>query len=199
MMRGTINKIIRCVLISLGCFFWFMTTAQAQFFGFSADSAIAYSANEDGISGSSFGITHPIPFVPNIGGMGFFFERRNEGSEGITLATKVQAATGNLFYNIPVPIFTLSLGAGGGNLTTKTDIITNIGRVETIEVSTPIGEGFVRFGLPFFHFFDFHIGYHFVSTGEIKLVDGSDTEISGVKETVDLSGGLTTIGMTIAL
>ncbi|MBF0287186.1 MAG: hypothetical protein HQM14_05150 [SAR324 cluster bacterium] len=199
MMTGTINKIIPCALVGLGCFFWSMTTAHAQFFGFSADGAIAYSANEEGISGSSFGITHPIPFVPNIGGMGFFFERRNKGAEGITLATKVTAATGNLYYNIPVPIFTMSVGAGAGNIITKTDIITNIGRVETIEVSSPIGEGFIRFGLPFFHFFDFHIGYHFVSTGEIKLVEDSETEISGVKEKVDLSGGLTTIGITIAL
>ena len=83
-------------------------------------------------------------------------------------------------------------------MNTKTDIIQEFGRVETIEVDTPIGEGFVRFGLPFFHFFDFHIGYHYVTTGEIEIVKDSETKIVGVNDKVNLSGGLTTVGILIA-
>ena len=192
------NKRILCVLIGLVIFFGYEMRAHAQFIGISGDSAIAYSASSEGVSGGSFSIVHPIPFVPNIGGMGFFFERRNKGAEGITLATKVTVSSGNLFYIIPVPFFTLAIGAGAGVMNTKTDIIQDIGRVETIEVDTPIGEGFVRFGLPFLHLFDFHIGYHFVTTGEIEIVQDSETEIVGVTDKVNLSGGLTTVGILIA-
>lgn len=198
-MRSIIIKRILCTLIGLSIFFGCAMTIHAQFFGFSADGAIAYSATDQGLSGGSFGITHPIPFVPNIGGMGFAFERRNQGAEGMTLATKVEVTSGNIFYNIPVPFFTLSLGAGAGIMNTKTDIIEEFGRVETIEVNTPIGEGFVRIGLPFIHFFDFHVGYHYVTTGDIEIVKDSETEIVGVNEKVNLSGGLTTIGILIAL
>ena len=198
-MRSIKTKRILGTLISFGIFVGCAVTVHAQFFGLSADGAIAYSATDQGISGGSFGITHPIPFVPNIGGMGFAFERRNQGAAGMTLATKVEVTSGNLFYNIPIPFFTLVLGGGGGIMNTKTDIIEEFGRVETIEVNTPIGEGFVRLGLPFIHFFDFHIGYHYVTTGDIEIVKDSKTEIIGVNEKVNLSGGLTTIGILIAL
>lgn len=198
-MRSIITKRILGILVVLGFFGGCSMTVHAQFFGFSADGAIAYSATDRGVSGGSFGITHPIPIVPNIGGMGLFFERRNEGAEGMTLATKVKVTSGNIFYNIPVPFFTLALGAGAGVMNTKTDIIEEFGRIETIEVDTPIGEGFVRLGLPFFHLFDFHIGYHYIATGDIEIVKDSETSIVGVNEKVNLSGGVTTIGILIAL
>ncbi len=198
-MRSILTKRLLCALIGLGVFFGCAITVHAQFFGFSADGAIAYSAADKKVSGGTFGITHPIPFVPNIGGMKFFFDRRKKGTKGMTLNTKVAVTSGNLFYNIPVPFFTLSLGAGVGNMNTKTDIIKEFGRVETIKVDTPIGEGFIRLGLPFLHFFDFHIGYHYIKAGDIKLAKDSKTKIVGVKEKVNLSGGLTTIGILIAL
>ncbi|MBF0279614.1 MAG: hypothetical protein HQM13_17580 [SAR324 cluster bacterium] len=198
-MRSITKKRIVCTLGWLILFLGYTISVKAQFFGFSADGAIAYSATDQEISGGSFGLTHPIPFVPNIGGTGFFFERRNQGAEGMTLASKVSVTSGNIFYNIPVPFFTFSFGGGGGIMNTKTDIIQEFGRVETIEVNTPIGEGFIRLGLPFIHFFDFHIGYHFITTGDIKIVKDSKTKIVGVNDRVNLSGGLTTIGILIAL
>ena len=42
-------------------------TLKAQFFGISIDSAIAYSGAKKSVSGGSLGITHPIPFIPNLG------------------------------------------------------------------------------------------------------------------------------------
>jgi len=198
-MRSILTKRILCALIGLGVFFGCALTVQAQFLGFSADGAIAYSATDQKISGGTFGITHPIPFVPNIGGTGFFFERRKEGSKGITLSTKVAVTSGNLFYHIPIPFFTLALGGGAGIMNTKTDVIQKFGRVETIQGNTTIGEGFIRLGLPFIHFFDFHIGYHYIGTGDVKITKDSKTKIVGVNEKVNLSGGLTTIGFLIAL
>lgn len=192
-------KTLSCLFLGFVGFFAHMIPAQAQFIGFSADAALGYSATEEHLSGGSFGITHPIPFIPNLGAMGFFYERRKKGSRETTLATKVRATTANFYYHIPVPVFSLSAGLGAGTLVTKTDIIQQFGRVDTVEVTSPITEGFVRFGLPFIHFFDFHIGYHFVSTGAINLVKGSDTEITGIRTKINFSGGLTTIGILIAL
>lgn len=193
------NSLIIMSFLIIGGLVGTAPVAHAQFFGFSVDGAIAYSAADEGISGGSFGIIHPIPFVPNIGGMGFFFERRDSGSEDFTLATKVKASSVNLFYNIPVPIFTLSAGIGGGTLETSTDIIGGSGNIETIDVTTPIGEGFIRVGLPFFNVIDFHLGYHLLSVPEVELTMDSDTDVEGVKEKVNFSGGLTTVGFQIAL
>ena len=39
----------------------------AQFFGFSLDSAVSYSSAEKAVVGGSFGVNHPIPFIPNLG------------------------------------------------------------------------------------------------------------------------------------
>lgn len=192
------NRTLLGLLFGVLVFLASIGSAQAQFIGFSADAALAYSANSEALSGGTVGIYHPIPFVPNIGATGLFFERRADGGEGFSLATKVSMATGNIFYTIPVPVFTLALGAGGGTINTKTDIITGAGNIDTVDVTGAVGEGFVRFGLPFMNFFDFHLGYHYMATGEVELLKDSDITTKGVKDKIDFSGGLTTLGILVA-
>lgn len=173
-------------------------SAQAQFFGFSGDGVIAYSASKDGVSGGTFGITHPIPFVPNIGGTGFFFQRRKNGSAGSSVDSKIKVTMGNLFYNIPVPVFSLSIGGGGGIADIVTDIVQIGGKVEEVRVKTAAGEGFVRLGLPFLNFIDFHVGYHFVSIPEVDIVKDSETQVEGIIKKINFSGSLTTLGLQLA-
>ncbi|MEK9618391.1 MAG: hypothetical protein VW543_18910, partial [Deltaproteobacteria bacterium] len=42
-------------------------TAQAQFFGFSVDTAVDYTVAPDEVTGGTLGIINPIPFLPNFG------------------------------------------------------------------------------------------------------------------------------------
>ncbi|MGA0361438.1 MAG: hypothetical protein ACO3P7_07365, partial [bacterium] len=42
-------------------------TAQAQFFGFSVDTAVDYTVAPDKVTGGTLGIINPIPFLPNFG------------------------------------------------------------------------------------------------------------------------------------
>lgn len=193
------RRLMLGTVIGVICFLGLIETAQAQFFGFSADAALAYSANDEALSGGTVGVIHPIPLLPNFGGTGFFFERRAEGGEGFSLATKVKVTSFNLFYNIPLtPIFNVAIGGGAGTIQTKTDIITGAGNIETVEVTSPAGEGFARLGLPLASFFEFHLGYHFISTGEVEILQDAETDVKGVKEKVDFSGGLTTLGILLA-
>lgn len=186
----------------------YSSIVQAQFFGFSVDGALAYSASSRGVNGTTVGITHPIPFVPNIGGTGFYFERRDESPQiapdnQYILHSKIYATSGNLFYNIPVPIFSFLIGAGAGNVKFVTDIIdkSNGQTLDSVKTTKPMGEAFVRVGLPFFYLLDFHIGYHYISIPKLDLIKDSDIDLNmdNFKTEVDFSGGLTTLGIQIAL
>jgi len=198
-MRKKYNNTIALLLISI-CTLFIGSVAQAQFVGVSADVAIAYSAADCDLCGGTFGFTHPIRVVPNFGITGFFFNKAIEGSGSQSLSTDVEVITGNLFYNIPVPILTLSVGVGAGTIKTRTDINQEgLGLVETVNASSFVGEGFFRIGLPFLNFFDFHLGYHFISIGDIDLLEGSQTTVTGVEQEANFSGDLITIGFLIAI
>ena len=64
------TKYFRKLCLS-GCFFVGMislsSTANAQFIGINVDYGIDYSAAPGSVSGYSVGISHPAPFIPNIG------------------------------------------------------------------------------------------------------------------------------------
>lgn len=185
------------LLVLLGGLFGFALPGHAQFIGVSLDGAIAYSATKEPVSGGSIGITHPFPLIPNVGATKFSYEYRYKGGED-TLETKVDATTLNFFYHIPVPIFSVTLGLGAGALVTKTKVTFPSNTVRNVNVTTPIGEGFFRFGIPFLHIFDFHIGYHHVSTGEIDLLKASGVTVEGAETKTSFSGGLTTLGFLVA-
>ena len=57
-----INFFIVVLFIVIG-----VSKAQAQFFGFSVDTAVDYTVAPDKVTGGTVGIIHPIGFLPNFG------------------------------------------------------------------------------------------------------------------------------------
>ena len=107
---------------------------NAQFIGFKADVAIAYSAAPGSVSGGSFGIIHPAPFFPNIGYSALIFEDvqefvdASESTSSVKLTTTTSIKTINFFYYVPFPVVTISVGIGFGqeNLNTGMETKTSI-------------------------------------------------------------------------
>jgi len=104
------------------------STANAQFIGINADIAIDYSAAPGSVSGYSVGISHPAPFIPNIGYSSVSFIDKetidsSNSTSSVTLDTKITIKTINLFYNVPFPVVTIAVGFGYGGLETKTTIV----------------------------------------------------------------------------
>ena len=125
------TKYFRKLCLS-GCFFVGMiglsSSANAQFIGINADIAIDYSAAPGSVSGYSVGISHPAPFIPNIGYSSVSFKDKetidsdnNTASvkNTVLLETTTTIKTINLFYNVPFPVVTITVGFGLGGVETK--------------------------------------------------------------------------------
>jgi len=95
------------------------STANAQFIGINADVAIDYSAAPGKVSGYSVGISHPAPFIPNIGYSSVSFSEKESitdpSDNKLSLDIKTTIRTINLFYNVPFPVVTITVGFGGGS------------------------------------------------------------------------------------
>jgi len=210
------TKYFRKLCLS-GCFFVGMiglsSTANAQFIGINADVAIDYSAAPGSVSGYSVGISHPAPFIPNIGHSSVSFIDKesitdSKGDYKLSLETETTITTINLFYNIPFPVVTITVGFGGGsqNLGTGVETITTI--VETdnnsatildnIDEKDSLIEAFFHIGIPFWNTIEFHLGYHYMSFSSIdrtsKKIEGTYTNDNKRNYT----GGMTTIGVQVA-
>ena len=189
------------------------STANAQFIGINADVAIDYSAAPGSVSGYSVGISHPAPFIPNIGHSSVSFIDKesitdSKGDYKLSLETETTITTINLFYNIPFPVVTITVGFGGGsqNLGTGVETITTI--VETdnnsatildnIDEKDSLIEAFFHIGIPFWNTIEFHLGYHYMSFSSIdrtsKKIEGTYTNDNKRNYT----GGMTTIGVQVA-
>ena len=189
-------------------------SVKAQFFGISLDTAIGYSAAKKGVIGGSVGITQPIPLVPNIGFSTLTFEELEEqqstdASTQISMETKNKLSTINVFYNVPFPVVSMSLGFGYGTFksqTTLTYLKNNVHQgtsPDSIkEQSIPVAEGFIHVGLPFWNIIEFHIGYHAFSAAAVRRDKGRSLDISGISgigfKKVNYSGGMSTIGIQLA-
>ena len=188
------------------------STANAQFIGINADVAIDYSAAPGSVSGYSVGISHPAPFIPNIGYSSVSFEDKetidsDNNTSSILLVTTTTIETINLFYNIPFPVVTITVGFGGGsqNLGTGVETITTIVETEdngeTIKDNSDskisLTEVFFHIGLPFWNTVEFHLGYHLMSFSSIDITKGVtlDGDYTTKKS---YSGGMTTIGVQVA-
>ena len=179
------------------------STANAQFIGINADVAIDYSAAPGKVSGGSVGISHPAPFIPNIGYSSVSFidkETITDSSDNtVSLETTTTIKTINLFYNIPFPVVTITVGFGYGadNLYTGVETITTIDKV-TSNLETSVSEAFFHIGLPFWNTIEFHLGYHFMSFNSIDITKSD--KFQGKYPTVkkSYSGGMTTIGVQVA-
>ena len=180
------------------------STANAQFIGINADVAIDYSAAPGKVSGGSVGISHPAPFIPNIGySYVSFIDKESitkpSDNSSVSLETTTTIKTINLFYNIPFPVVTITVGFGYGadNLYTGVETITTIDKV-TSNLETSVSEAFFHIGLPFWNTIEFHLGYHFMSFSSIDITKSD--KFQGKYPTVkkSYSGGMTTIGVQVA-
>ena len=190
------------------------STANAQFIGINADVAIDYSAAPGKVDGYSVGISHPAPFIPNIGYSYISFSEKesitdpDNSTSSVSLDIKTTIKTINLFYNVPFPVVTITVGFGYGsqNLSTGVETITTI--IETYggtpkelpsdDLEISVTEAFFHIGLPFWNTVEFHLGYHFMSFNSINITKGVsfDGDYPTVKKSY--SGGMTTIGVQVA-
>ena len=206
------TKYFRKLCLS-GCFFVGLislsSSANAQFIGINADVAIDYSAAPGSVSGYSVGISHPAPFIPNIGYSYVSFSEKESitdpSDNKLSLETKTTIKTINLFYNVPFPVVTITVGFGYGadNLNTGVETITTI--VEnntdkgTSDSKDSVTEGFFHIGLPFWNTIEFHLGYHLMSFESIDITSNKTGDFQGTYNTKkNYSGGMTTIGVQVA-
>ena len=191
------------------------STANAQFIGINADVAIGYSAAPGRVDGYSVGISHPAPFIPNIGYSAVSFEDKetidsDNNTSSVSLKTTTTIETINIFYNIPFPVVTITVGIGYGGDNLKMGAETKTTIVETtsdgtkndlvnsdLEPSVSVTEAFFHIGLPFWNTVEFHLGYHLMSFSSIDITKG--VTLAGDYTTKkSYSGGMTTIGVQVA-
>ena len=192
------------------------STANAQFIGINADVAIDYSAAPGSVSGYSVGISHPAPFIPNIGYSSVsFIDKETIDSDNNTASVKNTALlettttikTINLFYNVPFPVVTITVGFGYGadNLNTGVETITTIVEdkkaQDKSDFETSVSEAFFHIGLPFWNTVEFHLGYHLMSFSSIDITKSVILGGNYTNSDIDkksYSGGMTTIGVQVA-
>jgi len=192
------------------------STANAQFIGINADVAIDYSAAPGKVDGFSVGISHPAPFVPNIGYSSVSFKDKetidsdnNTASvkNTVLLETTTTIKTINLFYNVPFPVVTITVGFGYGadnlntGVETKTTIVENNTDKGTSDSKDSVSEAFFHIGLPFWNTVEFHLGYHLMSFTSIDITSNKKFVSFDGDYTIDkksYSGGMTTIGVQVA-
>jgi len=204
------TKYFRKLCLS-GCFFVGMiglsSSANAQFIGINVDYAIDYSAAPGKVSGYSVGIAHPAPFIPNIGYSSVSFEDKetitDSSENNVSLETTTTIKTINLFYNVPFPVVTITVGFGYGadNLNTGVETITTIKEndvgKDNSESKDSVSEAFFHIGLPFWNTVEFHLGYHLMSFTSIDITK-SVTLAGNYTTDKNYSGGMTTIGVQVA-
>ena len=216
------TKYFRKLCLS-GCFFVGMiglsSSANAQFIGINVDYGIDYSAAPGSVDGYSVGISHPAPFIPNIGYSSVSFKDKDtvtdssNDNSSVLLETTTTIKTINLFYNVPFPVVTITVGFGFGSDNLNTGVETKTTIVETFEGGTPkaqvtsdlepsvsVTEAFFHIGLPFWNTVEFHLGYHLMSFTSIDIASNkSGDPFEGTYNTKKkYSGGMTTIGVQVA-
>ena len=185
------------------------STANAQFIGINVDYGIDYSAAPGKVDGFSVGISHPAPFIPNIGYSAVsFIDKETIDSDNNTASVKNTALlettttikTINLFYNVPFPVVTITVGFGLGEVETITTIKENDVDKDNSDSKDSVSEVFFHIGLPFWNTVEFHLGYHLMSFESIDITSES-TKIRGTyanDNKKNYSGGMTTIGVQVA-
>ena len=190
-----INFLITVLFVGSG-----VGTAQAQFFGFSVDTAIDYTVAPDKVTGGTVGVIHPIGFIPNFGYTQVKFSDESVNvSSNVQLNSEITLNSYNIFFNIPFPVVAVSLGAGIGEAKVESSL-TGYGNKPS--VSKPLVEGFTRVGLPFWNFIEFHLGIHAIKVAS-KIDAGKswssiESSVDSVDTEKDYTGTLTTVGFQFA-
>ena len=190
-----INFFIVLLFIVIG-----VSKAQAQFFGFSVDTAVDYTVAPDKVTGGTVGIIHPIGFIPNFGYTQVKFSSESaDVSSNVQLSSEVTLNSYNVFFNIPFPVVAVSLGAGIGEAKVESSLT---GYENKPSISKPLVEGFTRVGLPFWNFIEFHLGIHAIKVASKIDVGNSwssiESSVDSVDTEKDYTGTLTTVGLQFA-
>ena len=210
-MLNRIKQLIKICLswCSILLFLLIASPVKAQFIGLNLDLAIAYSAAPGSVSGGSVGITHPVPLFPNLGVSRISFQEKqtetstSSSSNTLSLVTDTKIETVNFFYNVPFPVVSIAIGIGAGVMTTSTSVTetsSSSSNSDYSDLSTPVSEGFIHIGLPFWSIIEFHIGYHLMSVSKLDLTNESGISVTDYSlDKKNYTGGMTTIGVQIAL
>ena len=170
-----------------------------RFIGVGIDGAVSYTATDQPVSGFSISISHPTPIIPNFGYTTFTFHEKEALDQTFSLNTTTKVRSFEIYYHVPFPIVSLTIGGGGGVMETNTEVQDGTGALEFVNLVTPVSEGFIRIGLPFAHWFEFHIGYHAFATPDVDRTKGGTTDLSTFKTKKNYTGGLATLGFLIVL
>ena len=198
-LKNKINFLVLLIFIGFGA-----GTAQAQFFGFSVDTAVDYTVAPDKVTGGTLGIINPIPFLPNFGYTQIEFKDETIDVDEVNkkLNSDVSIKSYSAFFIIPFPVVAVSLGGGVGELSVKS---TFSGLSNEPTVSKPIVEAFTKIGLPFWNFLEFHMGIHVIKVSSevdrAKAFSGISEysqAFSSIDTKKDYTGTLTTVGLQIA-
>ena len=198
-LKNKINFLVLLIFIGFGA-----GTAQAQFFGFSVDTAVDYTVAPDKVTGGTLGIINPIPFLPNFGYTQIEFKDETIDVDEVNkkLNSDVSIKSYSAFFIIPFPVVAVSLGGGVGELLVKS---TFSGLSNEPTVSKPIVEGFTKIGLPFWNFLEFHMGIHVIKVSSevdrAKAFSGISEysqAFSSIDTKKDYTGTLTTVGLQFA-
>ena len=128
-------------------------------------------AESDGVSGTFIQVG--VPMLPGIGMDSY--KTKLKGGGTTELATMIY----NLYYQLPLPIINLTLGAGVGSTELQ---CTGCSYYDKGTAS----QWYASLGMPIIPLFDLHLSYRSVST-KIKAVSGS--------EELDLGGNVTGVGI----
>ena len=97
----------------------------------------------------------------------------------------------------------IALGIGAGVMKTNSSVTETSGsssNSDDSDLSTPVSEGFIHIGLPFWNVIEFHIGYHLMSVSKLDLTSENDIDVTDYSlENKNYTGGMTTIGVQIAI
>jgi hypothetical protein len=198
-LKNKINFLVLLIFIGFGA-----GTAEAQFFGFSVDTAVDYTVAPDKVTGGTLGIINPIPFLPNFGYTQIEFKDETIDVDEVNkkLNSDVSIKSYSAFLIIPFPVVAVSLGGGVGELSVKS---TFSGLSNEPTVSKPIVEAFTKIGLPFWNFLEFHMGIHTIKVSSkvdrAKAFSGISEysqAFSSIDTKKDYTGTLTTVGLQIA-
>jgi len=198
-LKNKINFLVLLIFIGFGA-----GTAQAQFFGFSVDTAVDYTVAPDKVTGGTLGIINPIPFLPNFGYTQIEFKDETIDVDEVNnkLNSDVSIKSYSAFLIIPFPVVAVSLGGGVGELSVKS---TFSGLSNEPTVSKPIVEAFTKIGLPFWNFLEFHMGIHVIKVSSevdrAKAFSGISEysqAFSSIDTKKDYTGTLTTVGLQFA-
>ena len=158
-------------LLVLVCFLFLImpvSSAMADFMSVTADLPIMFTSNEQVDSTSVSGAKVGISFVAFP--IGFGVEQYTVTAEVGGGSADTSYSLLDVFYNLPIPIINIALGAGFGGASNDAEDAT------LTQVMASVGYGF----LPFL---DAHVGVHMVQSGETdsKIDYGGSMVSLGVK------------------